>query len=87
MILTKYTQLLNAVGDEIQTNLTQKDISSLVRMQLSDLGDWNIESISITGKGTYDSTYSMGSRQLYVVIPDNASVKEAQERIEAILEK
>ncbi|WP_269477111.1 LCP family protein [Hominibacterium faecale] len=87
VILTKYTQLLNAVGDEIQTNLNQKDISSLVRMQLSDLGGWSIESISITGRGTYDSTYSMGSRQLYVVIPDDASVKEAQERIEAILEK
>ncbi|MCQ4637208.1 LCP family protein [Anaerovorax odorimutans] len=83
VILTKYTQLLNAVGDEIQTNLAQKDISSLVRTQLSDLGDWNIESISITGKGTYDSTYSMGSRQLYVVVPDDASVEAAQEKIEA----
>lgn len=85
VILTKYTQLLNAVGDEIQTNLTQKDISALVRMQLSDLGNWTIDTISITGKGTYDATYSMGSRKLYVLVPDDASVEEAQGRIEEIL--
>lgn len=80
-ILTGYTRIMNTVGDEIQTNMTEKDISSLVKMQLADLGGWNIQMISITGEGTNAATYSMGSRQLYVVIPDEDSVKAAQDAI------
>lgn len=84
-ILTGYTGIMNSIGDEIQTNLTESDIASLVRMQLEDLGGWSIESITIDGEGTYASTYSMGSRQLYVVIPDEASVKAAQDAIENVM--
>ncbi len=84
-ILTSYTQIMNTVGDEIQTNMSESDISSLVRMQLADLGGWNIERISINGRGTYASTYSMGDRQLYVVIPDENSVKAAQDAIAEVM--
>lgn len=84
-ILTGYTKILNTVGDEMQTNMSESDIASLVKMQLEDLGDWSIQTISIRGKGAYSSTYSMGSRQLYVVIPDEASVKAAQEEINMII--
>jgi len=84
-ILTKYTQLLNSVGDEMQTNLSSSDISALVKMQLKDLGGWTIKSISVTGTGTYSSTYSMGSTQLYVMIPDDTSVSEAQEEITKVM--
>lgn len=87
VILTSYTQLMNTVGEEIQTNMTDKDISSLVKMQLEDIGGWKIESISIEGKGTYSSTYSMGSRQLYVAIPDDTSVEKAKEAINGLLNK
>lgn len=84
-ILTSYTQIMNTVGDEIQTNMSESDISSLVRMQLADLGEWDIERISINGRGTYASTYSMGDRQLYVVIPDENSVKAAQDAIREMM--
>lgn len=80
-ILTGYTGIMNSVGDEMQTNMSESDIASLVRMQLEDLGGWDIEMISIKGTGTNAATYSMGSRQLYVVIPDEASVKAAQDAI------
>ena len=80
-ILTGYTQILNTIGDEIQTNLSESDISALVKMQLEDIGGWTIKTTAIKGTGTYASTYSMGSRQLYVVIPDESSVKDAQTKI------
>ena len=76
---------MNSIGDEIQTNMSESDIASLVRMQLEDLGGWSIESITIDGEGSYASTYSMGSRQLYVVIPDEASVRAAQDSIENVM--
>lgn len=86
-ILTGYTGIMNSVGNEIQTNMSEKDIAALVRMQLEDLGGWNIKMISITGSGANASTYSMGTRQLYVVIPDEASVKAAQEAINKVQEQ
>lgn len=85
VILTKYTQLLNAVEDEMQTNLSNKDISALVKMQLDDLGGWNIESNSVKGKGTYAATYSMGSRELYVAIPIKKSVIAAKNKIDKVI--
>ena len=83
--MTKYTSILNAVDDEIQTNMSQSDISALVKMQLKDLGEWDIQSISIKGKGTMAPTYSMGSRNLYVAIPDDESVKAAQDAIYEVM--
>lgn len=80
-ILTGYTKILDTVGDQIQTNMSQSDIGSLVKMQLEDIGGWSIETTAIKGTGTNASTYSMGSRQLYVVIPDESSVKDAQMKI------
>lgn len=83
VILTRYTSLLDAVSDKMQTNLIDKDISALVKMQLADLGGWSIETQSVKGTGTYAPTYSMGSRELYVAVPDSDSVKAAQEQIKA----
>ena len=54
-------------------------------MQLEYLGGWDIQMISIKGTGTYSNTYSMGERQLYVVIPDEASLKAAQEAIDEVM--
>lgn len=84
VILTKYTEIMSVVGNEVQTNMSEKEISALVKMQLEDLGDWSIETISINGKGTNAPTYSMGSRQLFVVVPNDASVKAAQEAIKEV---
>lgn len=87
VILTKYTSLLDAVDDEIQTNLSDSDISSLVKMQLEDIGGWTITKQYIKGTGAYSSTYSMGSRQLYVAIPDEESLMAAQNAINEALGK
>lgn len=77
--------MLNAVEDEIQNNLSNKDISALVRMQLDDLDRWSIESNAIKGKETYASTYSMGNRKLYVVIPTETSVSETKNKMDKII--
>lgn len=82
VILTKYTQILDAIGSDMQTNLGNKDISKLVKMQIADMGEWNIEMISAKGKGTYSSTFSMGSQQLYVAIPNEDSVNEVKAEID-----
>ena len=81
VLLTKYTQLLGAVGDKMQTSMSEDDISAIVKMQLKDMSGWNIESNSIKGKGAMMETYSMPGRKLSSVIPDEESVVEAQKKI------
>lgn len=85
VILTKYTQLLDAVGDKMQTNMDDSDMSALVRMQLDDLGGWTIKTNSIEGTGSKGATYSMGSRELYIMIPNEESVTSAQIEINKVL--
>jgi len=48
---------------------------------------WTIKSNSLTGTGDYASTYSMGSQELYVMRPDETSVKTATQKINEVLGK
>ena len=85
VVLTKYTQLLGAVGDKMQTSMSEDDISAIVKMQLKDMSGWNIESNSIKGNGAMLETYSMPGRKLSAVVPDEESVVQAQKRINYVL--
>lgn len=85
VLLTKYTDILNAVEGTMQTNLSDRDITSLVRMQLDKLGKWDIKTISVKGKGAYEYTYSMGMRELYVAIPVEKTVDRAVEEINSVM--
>ena len=85
VVLTRYSQLLNAVGDKMQTSLSDNDISAFVKMQIKDMGGWNIESISIDATGAMKPTYSMPGRNLSVQIPDEESVAEAQKQINSVM--
>lgn len=84
-LLTGYTKILDAVEGKLQTDLSDRDISSLVKMQLDDLGKWKIRTVSVTGEGAYEYTYSMGQRELFVSIPDENSVKKAKEEINSVM--
>ena len=54
-------------------------------MQLSGEMDWKVESIAIDGAGSYQPTYSMGSMPLYVMIPSDATIANAQAKINEYL--
>lgn len=85
VILTKYTQLLEAVGDKMQTSLSENDISAIAKAQIKDMGSWAIVSNSVRGNGTMAETYSMPGRKLSVVVPDEESVAQAQKQISQIM--
>ena len=85
VLLTKYTQLLDAVEGTMQTDLSNKDISNLAKMQLNDFGKWKIKTISVKGTKSYEYTYSMGMRELYVSIPVEKTVEQAKEKINSVM--
>ena len=84
-ILTKYTSILSSLSGSFQTNLSQDEISTLVKGQLDNMSSWNISMNSLTGVGTMAPTYSAGSQLLSVMIPDEDSVTEAKTKIETVL--
>ena len=85
-ILTKYTDVLESLEGSFQTNIDQKDVSSLVKSQLENMSSWTIKNNSLTGTGSYGPTYSMGSTKLYIMLPDSSSVANAKNKIDAVLE-
>lgn len=86
-ILTKYTSILNSLEGCFQTNITQDDISMIVKEQLNSMPSWTIKNYALTGSGAHLSTYSMGSQELYVMIPSEKSVEGATEVINEVLNK
>ncbi len=84
-ILTKYTSILNSLEGSFQTNIKQDEISSLVREQLNNMSSWKITTNALTGTGASSSTYSMGSQQLYVMVPNSSSVTSATQKIKAVM--
>ena len=85
-LLTNYMSVMNAVAGSFETNMSQEEISDLVRMQLSDMASWNITSYTSEGQVSSAETYSMPGQMLSVVIPDESSVEEAKNMITDVIE-
>lgn len=75
-ILTNYSNVLDAISDAFQTNLSENEIKSFISMQLSDMKSWNIKQVSVSGSSGTDWTPANGFNAS-VVYPDMDSVKKA----------
>lgn len=84
--ITKYKDILNSLDGTFETDMSYKDITNLVKLQISKNIDWNVTSISLDGKGSMMPTYSMGERKLYVMIPDEETVVNAKNKISKYME-
>ena len=49
------------------------------------MSSWTIKNNALTGTGSYEPTYSLGSLTSYVMIPDDTSVANAKEKINDVL--
>lgn len=85
-LLTHYTDLLDVVKDEMETNLSNEEIAALVRMQLDDMSGWKFDTQAIQGDLAMKGTYTMGmDRKLLVSIPREKSVEKVRARIKKAL--
>ena len=81
-LLMGFSKIMDSAADCFVTSLSQNQISALVRMQLSDFAEWNIESYTVTGSsGSSTKCYSAKGQKLYVMKPDENSVAKAKEMI------
>ena len=84
-LLTNYSGILDSLEGMISMDFKSSDISSLINMQLSEGGSWNIKSFAVTGQGTKKTTYSMPIQKVYVTIPDESSVEHAKQLIQKVM--
>ena len=78
--------ILDIAADSFETSFTRDDIVSFIKMQIAGGTKWQVESVSVTGTGSMQGTYSMGaSRPLYVMLADPASVAEVTAKINEYL--
>lgn len=84
-ILNSYSSILQSVEGCIAMSIPYDLLAGIVNDQLANNVAWSIESMSADGTGTYSSTYSMGAQQLYVMIPDQATVDSAKTRISQVM--
>lgn len=84
-ILNKYTDILEALKNSFQTNMSMSEIQNLVKFQIDKMPKWQIASISLNGSDSENYTYSYGSQMLYVMEPDISTVNYAHDTIAKVM--
>ena len=77
-LLKNFTSIMKAVERSFETSIPLTTVTSLIRAQLSEGGDWNIVTYSVDGTGATKKPYSM-SQNVYVMVPDQTTVDKAKE--------
>lgn len=83
-ILTNYMSFMDAISGTFQTNMNEKEINALIKMQLNDMRSWQISSDHLEGTGGIDWTPANGFNA-YVMYPDEDSRLRALKEIETIM--
>lgn len=83
-LLLNYNQVLDSINGYFRTSISQEEISAVVKMQLEDMAEWNVQSFAVTGTGKNASCYSLPNITTYVMVPDEASVEHAKILIDMV---
>lgn len=84
-LLLRYNKLLESLSNLYVTDIPNSYIKLIVKEQLTNMESWNIEKQYLKGSNSKKETYSMPGIKLYVMVPDNNSVKSASNNINLLL--
>ena len=86
VLIKKYFEILSAVEQSFEINMSSSSISKLIKFQLDYMPTWEIKNQTVDGTDAYKQTYSFPKQLLYVMEPDEQSVKLAQDEISRMME-
>lgn len=66
-ILTKYGEIMEVAGSNLSTNMSYEEIQDLIKMQMTDLASWDIETQKIEGEYDMDYVASLSHKRKYSV--------------------
>lgn len=84
-MITNYTDVLDAVGDCIMTDMPTDEIYNLVKFQLATNTSWTFDTYTVIGTGEMETTYSIPGAHSYVMVLDEEMIEEARNKIEEVL--
>ena len=86
-IITNFNNILSAVEGCFETDMSDKEIKSLINMQLNDMADWKIINVQIEGEyQLMDDTFSMKGTNSDVMIPFESHIERVRELINKVEE-
>lgn len=86
MILFRANRMIDSVTGNAETNMSEKQIKALVRMQIGDMKGWEIESLAASGDDSGKrNCYSYSGGPLYVTVPYEDSLQEIRKKIKGNL--
>lgn len=85
-MLLKANSILNQVSQDVETNVSQAQLNSLIKYQLGHNAKWAIRSVAATGSPSREICYSSGDTSLYVTIPDDDVVHDIIELVNVVEE-
>lgn len=86
-LLRDPSEVLDVVGRSMQTSFTSDEIAEVISWQLDTGHGWDIGRQAVIGTGDSQQTYSMRGMDLYVMWPDEESVRAASEKMKEYLTK
>ena len=84
-IIKNYHDILKATKNDFLTNMNEKTMFAFIRHEISHKRNWQIDSYNLTGTNSFEYTYSYKKHKLYVMLPDEAALKEIQNKLHNIL--
>lgn len=85
-LLMHYGDIMDAAGDNLQTNMTTDEMRELVKMQITELAGWDVQTQKIEGEYDQDYVASLTqSMKFDIYRPSDESVKSCKDNINRIM--
>lgn len=83
-IITRYTSILDAVSGSFQTNMSNSEMTSLIKMQINNMSGWDIEQVSVNGTGNPSAWSPANGFNSWVMEPNVETVQKAVDLIHKV---
>lgn len=84
-VLANYADLMDALGDTFQTNMSASEIQALIQYQMDKMPSWKVEQYMVDGTGDTLMCAALG-QTAYVMVPDQVTVELAKRKIAAVMD-
>ena len=85
-LLTKYGEIMKVAGENLHTSMSYDEIRALVKMQMADLAEWDIQTQKIEGEYDMDYVASLTQSQKFSIYrADPESVTKCVEAIRDVM--
>ena len=83
--VVNYPSILNSMEGSFITNFGSDNIVKLAKNQINSNPNWSVNTYAVDGTGAMMYTYSYPNQRLYVMLPDQATVNTAKQKISELL--